>query len=162
MKSALIETAAHLCWRENGKLYTNSKETWRGTKNTVFINHGNWADAEVWYNGHLYNEPSLEEELYHNFSEFCRDFDTAKDYFASKGIHVEPWKYGIRYAEGEPDRTPDYYSFPDDEDMDKLEDIWVQDTDECENVLKNFEAMELWDDSRDIDNRMEYYTFNTR
>ena len=47
-----IGEAGHLYGNyEDGTPFTNSKDTWRGVKDTTFISHGEWSDPEIWYKG---------------------------------------------------------------------------------------------------------------
>lgn len=58
---------------DDGTVYTNSKETWRGVKGSKFIWHGEWSDPEVLYQGELYNAEELDAILWSNYKEYCEE-----------------------------------------------------------------------------------------
>lgn len=68
------EDAGHLYWHdENGKAHTNSRETWRGVKGTIYVYHGDWSDPEVLYDGEEINYWDLEENAWDSYKCECED-----------------------------------------------------------------------------------------
>ena len=68
------EDAGHLYWHdENGKAHTNSRETWRGVKGTIYVYHGDWSDPEVLYDGEEINYWDLEESAWDSYKCECED-----------------------------------------------------------------------------------------
>lgn len=58
---------------EDGKVYTNSKETYRGVPGSVFISHGEWADAEILWDGVELNANDVEEGLWYSYKDDCEE-----------------------------------------------------------------------------------------
>lgn len=56
--------AGHLFSQVDGKVFTNSKDLWRGVPETTFIWHGEWADPEILYKGQLLSSEAIEESLW--------------------------------------------------------------------------------------------------
>lgn len=56
--------AGHLFSQVDGKVITNSKDLWRGVPGAIFIWHGEWADPEILYEGHLLNSSDVEDSLW--------------------------------------------------------------------------------------------------
>ena len=70
----ILKESGHLYGHsEDGKPFTNSKQTWRGVKGTTFISHGEWADSEIWYKGEEINSSELEDYLWDVYSEQCEE-----------------------------------------------------------------------------------------
>ena len=87
--------AGHLYAQVDGEVFTNSKDLWRGVPGTIFIWHGEWADPEILYEGHLLNSSDVEDILWvsyqsdlaegeiapnMSFDEWCKEQGT--DYLA--------------------------------------------------------------------------------
>ena len=71
-----LNESGHLFWRdEDGVPHTNSRETWHGVKGTVFIDHGCWADPEVWYDGEEINGSFLEDSAWNFYQIECKEDD---------------------------------------------------------------------------------------
>lgn len=74
IKKVLRESAGHLYFHdEEGRPYTNSKETWRGVPGTTYIYHGEWADPEVWYEGYEINYNDLEDFMFDIYNSECTE-----------------------------------------------------------------------------------------
>jgi hypothetical protein len=58
---------------DDGTIFTNSKNTWRGVKGTTFIWHGEWADPEVLYDGEELNASQLEDYAWDVYKTECRE-----------------------------------------------------------------------------------------
>lgn len=73
VKQVLIE-GGHLYHKdEEGNIYTNSKETYRGVPGTVYIWHGEWSDPEIVYKGHEFNANDIEDSLWYAYEDFCNE-----------------------------------------------------------------------------------------
>lgn len=59
----------------DGTPFTNSNDSWRGVEDTVFISHGEWADAEIWYEGHELNSTEVEEYIWGEYKIQCYEED---------------------------------------------------------------------------------------
>lgn len=58
---------------DDGTIFTNSKNTWRGVKGTTFIWHGEWSDPEVLYDGEELNASQLEDYAWDVYKTECRE-----------------------------------------------------------------------------------------
>ena len=58
---------------EDGNVWTNSKETYRGVPGSVYISHGEWADAEILWDGVELNASDVEESLWHSYKDDCEE-----------------------------------------------------------------------------------------
>ena len=56
---------------EDGNVWTNSKETYRGVPGSVYIWHGEWSDPEVLWDGVELNANDIEESLWYSYEEYC-------------------------------------------------------------------------------------------
>ena len=66
--------AGHIYFKdENGVAYTNSKDTYRGVPGSTYISHGEWADAEVWYDGESINVNDAEDYMWGDYVYDCKD-----------------------------------------------------------------------------------------
>ena len=73
VKKVLME-GGHLYYKdEDGKVHTNSKETYRGVPGSVYISHGEWADAEILWNGVELNATDVEEDLWYSYKDDCEE-----------------------------------------------------------------------------------------
>lgn len=71
-KHKQINEGGNLYWHdENGTPHTNSRKTYRGVPETVFIWHGEWADPEIWYKNHEINANYVEEYMWNTYEEEC-------------------------------------------------------------------------------------------
>lgn len=73
-----IQEGGHLCtYDEDGNLTgTNSKDTYRGVPNSIFISHGEWSDPEIYYDGKTLNGTDIEDGLWSMYQEECREDGT--------------------------------------------------------------------------------------
>lgn len=60
---------------DDGTIFTNSKNTWRGVKGTTFIWHGEWADPEILYDGEELNASQLEDYAWDVYKTECIEND---------------------------------------------------------------------------------------
>ena len=58
---------------EDGKVWTNSKETYRGVPGSVYIWHGEWSDPEILWNGVELNANDVEESLWYSYKDMCEE-----------------------------------------------------------------------------------------
>jgi len=66
--------AGHIYFKdENGNVFTNSKETYRGVAGSTFISHGEWADGEVAYDGELMNANDPEDYMWGDYVYDCQN-----------------------------------------------------------------------------------------
>lgn len=73
-ESKIIKEGGHLYHKdEDGKVWTNSKETYRGVPGSTFIWHNEWADPEVLWNGVKLNENDIEEGLWYSYEDDCEE-----------------------------------------------------------------------------------------
>lgn len=74
VKRALMEAGNLYGHYDDGTVFTNSKETWRGVPGTVYIWHGEWSDPEILYQGKELNATDVESVLWENYKEDCREY----------------------------------------------------------------------------------------
>lgn len=68
----ILNEGGHLYHKdEDGKVWTNSKETYRGVPGSVYIWHGEWSDPEVLWDGVELNANDIEESLRYSYKEYC-------------------------------------------------------------------------------------------
>ena len=74
-KSRKLQEGGHICdYDEDGNLtYTNSKETYRGVPKSIYIWHGEWSDPEIFYQGKLLNANDIEDALWDQYQEECKE-----------------------------------------------------------------------------------------
>lgn len=73
-KKRLVSEAGHLYHKdEDGNVWTNSKETYRGVPGSTYIWHGEWADPEVLWNGVELNVTDIEEGLWYYYEDDCEE-----------------------------------------------------------------------------------------
>jgi hypothetical protein len=58
---------------EDGNVWTNSKETYRGVPGSTYIWHGEWSDPEILWDGVELNANDVEESLWYSYEEECKD-----------------------------------------------------------------------------------------
>lgn len=64
----IIKEAGHLYRTDDeGTPHTNSKETWRGVPDAIFVSHGEWSDPEIVYKGKSINYYDVEDGLYYSY-----------------------------------------------------------------------------------------------
>lgn len=86
----MYESAGHIYGHdEDGKVFTNSKETYRGVPGSVFIWHGEWSDPEILYKDHELNAVDVEEGMWNTFQEYCNDEEDKKDFKEATGHDLE-------------------------------------------------------------------------
>lgn len=69
-----INEGGHLYHQDDdGTIYTNSKERYRGVPGTTFIWHGNNADPEVIYKGKSFNVNDVEDNLWYTYKDECEE-----------------------------------------------------------------------------------------
>ena len=70
----MIKEGGHLYYKdEDGKVWTNSKETYRGVPGSTYIWHGEWSDPEVWWDGVELNANDIEESLWNSYKDDCEE-----------------------------------------------------------------------------------------
>jgi len=70
--SKILNEGGHLYHKdEDGNVWTNSKETYRGVPGSVYIWHGEWSDPEVLWDGVELNANDIEESLWYSYKEYC-------------------------------------------------------------------------------------------
>lgn len=75
-KSRMIKEGGHLYYKdEDGKVWTNSKETYRRVPGSTYIWHGEWSDPEVWWDGVELNANDIEESLWNSYKDDCEERD---------------------------------------------------------------------------------------
>lgn len=73
-KKRLVSEAGHLYHKdEDGNVWTNSKETYRGVPGSTYIWHGEWADPEVLWGGVELNVTDIEEGLWYSYEDDCEE-----------------------------------------------------------------------------------------
>ena len=73
-KSRMIKEDGHLYHKdEDGNVWTNSKETYRGVPGSTYIWHGEWADPEVLWDGVELNVTDIEEGLWYSYKDDCAE-----------------------------------------------------------------------------------------
>lgn len=73
-KSRMIKEDGHLYHKdEDGNVWTNSKETYRGVPGSTYIWHGEWADPEVLWDGVELNVTDIEEGLWYSYKDGCEE-----------------------------------------------------------------------------------------
>jgi hypothetical protein len=73
-KSRMIKEGGHLYHKdEDGNVWTNSKETYRGVPGSTYIWHGEWADPEVLWDGVELNVNDIEEGLWYSYKDDCEE-----------------------------------------------------------------------------------------
>lgn len=71
-----INEAGHMYGKfDDGTRWTNSTDTWRGVKGTRLIDHGEWSDAEIWYDGEEINATDLEQYCWESYLIDCESID---------------------------------------------------------------------------------------
>lgn len=81
LKNIIAETVkrficegGHLYWQDdNGTIYSNSKEKYRGVPGTTFVWHGENADPEIFYKGESINFNDVEDSLWYQYKEDCEE-----------------------------------------------------------------------------------------
>lgn len=85
VKNVLME-GGHLYHKdEDGNVWTNSKETYRGVPGSTYIWHGEWSDPEILWNGVELNANDVEEGLYYAFKDACSDDWDREEFEKSTG-----------------------------------------------------------------------------
>lgn len=75
VKSVLGE-GGHLYHKdEDGNVWTNSKETYRGVPGSTYIWHGEWSDPEILWNGVELNANDVEDFLWETYEMDCEEID---------------------------------------------------------------------------------------
>lgn len=70
----MIKEDGHLYHKdEDGNVWTNSKETYRGVPGSTYIWHGEWADPEVLWDGVELNVTDIEEGLWYSYKDDCEE-----------------------------------------------------------------------------------------
>ena len=68
----VLREGGHLYHKdEDGNIYTNSKESYRGVPGTTYIWHGEWSDPEILYKGKALNANDVEESLWYSYQSYC-------------------------------------------------------------------------------------------
>ena len=58
---------------EDGNVWTNSKETYRGVPGSTYIWHGEWSDPEVIWKGVSLNANDIEDSLWYSYKDMCEE-----------------------------------------------------------------------------------------
>ena len=58
---------------EDGNVWTNSKDTYRGVPGSTYIWHGEWSDPEVLWDGVELSANDIEESLWHSYKDECEE-----------------------------------------------------------------------------------------
>ena len=74
----VLREGGNLTWQDDeGRMHTNSKDTWYGVEGSTFVWHGEWSDPEIYfeYDGEQYvlNGNEAEDWLWYNFKEYCEE-----------------------------------------------------------------------------------------
>ena len=70
----VLSEGGHLYHKdEDGKVWTNSKQTYRGVPGSVYIWHGEWSDPEILWNGVELNANDVEESLWYSYKDMCEE-----------------------------------------------------------------------------------------
>lgn len=73
-KKRLVSEAGHIYYKdEDGNVWTNSKETYRGVPGSTYIWHGEWADPEVLWGGVELNVNDVEDSLWESYKDDCSE-----------------------------------------------------------------------------------------
>lgn len=73
-KKRMVSEAGHIYHKdEDGNVWTNSKETYRGVPGSTFIWHGEWSDPEVLWKGSELNVNDVEDSLWEDYEYACRE-----------------------------------------------------------------------------------------
>lgn len=72
VRAALNEGGNLFIQNDDGSITTNAKETYRGVKGSVFIDHGDWSDADIYWKGELLNVNKVEDGLWFEYERECR------------------------------------------------------------------------------------------
>lgn len=74
IKHRSLNEGGHLYYKDDeGNIYTNSKDRYRGVPGTTFIWHGEWSDPEVIYKGQSINANDIEETLWDTYCDECEE-----------------------------------------------------------------------------------------
>lgn len=74
VNSALNEGGHLFTQNDDGSVYTNSNQTYRGVKGSKYIYHGEWSDPEILWKGKLINANEMEEGLWQMYNEQCEEY----------------------------------------------------------------------------------------
>ena len=74
----IINEGGHLTWKDDdGRMHTNSRDTWYGVEGSTFVSHGEWSDGEIYfdYQGEQYviNAYEAEQWLWDEFKDYCQE-----------------------------------------------------------------------------------------
>lgn len=70
----ILNEGGHLYSKdEDGNVWTNSKDTYRGVPGSTYIWHGEWADPEIWWDGVELNATDVEDSLWYAYKDDCED-----------------------------------------------------------------------------------------
>lgn len=73
-KKRMVSEAGHIYHKdEDGNVYTNSKETYRGVPGSTYIWHGEWSDPEILWKGSELNANDVEDTLWEDYQDACRE-----------------------------------------------------------------------------------------
>ena len=73
-RNRMISEAGHIYHKdEDGNVWTNSKDTYRGVPGSTYIYHGEWADPEIWWKGNELNAEDVEESLWQSYEDECSE-----------------------------------------------------------------------------------------
>ena len=87
----ILNEGGHLTWNDDGRMKTNSKDTWYGVPGSTFVWHGEWSDPEIYfeYKGEQYviNGSEAEDWLWNNFKEYCQEHGINPDEHSDDEIY---------------------------------------------------------------------------
>ena len=70
----VLNEGGHLYHKdEDGNVWTNSKETYRGVPGSTYIWHGEWSDPEILWDGVELNANDVEESLWYSYKDDCEE-----------------------------------------------------------------------------------------
>lgn len=73
-RNRMISEAGHIYHKdEDGNVWTNSKDTYRGVPGSTYIYHGEWADPEIWWKGNELNANDVEDSLWQSYKDECSE-----------------------------------------------------------------------------------------
>ena len=98
LKSIVVESVKRVLKEENIAYGSDTpsmtgpsatgRETWRGVPGTRFIWHGEWADPEIEYKGHLINANDVDDYFYEVYKEEMEEYGydmSFDDWMAKQG-----------------------------------------------------------------------------
>ena len=70
----LLNEGGHLYHKDDdGSIWTNSKDTYRGVPGSTYIWHGEWSDPEIIWDGVELSATEVEDDLWHSYQDECEE-----------------------------------------------------------------------------------------